>query len=120
MKRRMAERRGVEAQEEDRRQHNPGGQIEARPQPAKRTAKKLFARTRRLVSARGHHAAGDTFEMNAFAVAVLGGTSLAGGRGNIGGTIGGAFVIGIQVIWGVVIIAAVVLDQMQRKMTPPR
>ncbi|WP_437757426.1 ABC transporter permease [Sorangium sp. So ce1389] len=79
-----------------------------------------------------HPAAGDTFEMNAIAAAVLGGTSLAGGRGTIGGTIVGAFVIGVlsdglvmmgvsqfwqMVIKGVVIIAAVVLDQMQRKMT---
>jgi len=80
-----------------------------------------------------HPAAGETFEMNAIAAAVLGGTSLAGGRGSIGGTIVGAFVIGVlgdglvmlgvsafwqMVIKGVVIIAAVVLDQMQRKMTP--
>ncbi len=70
--------------------------------------------------------------VNAIAAAVLGGTSLAGGRGTIGGTIVGAFVIGVlgdglvmmgvsqfwqMVIKGVVIIAAVVLDQMQRKMT---
>ena len=69
--------------------------------------------------------------MNAIAAAVLGGTSLAGGRGTIGGTIIGAFVIGVlsdglvmmgvsefwqMVIKGLVIIAAVVLDQMQRKM----
>jgi erythritol transport system permease protein len=80
-----------------------------------------------------HPASGSTFEMNAIAAAVLGGTSLAGGRGTIGGTIIGAFVIGVlsdglvmmgvsefwqMVIKGVVIIAAVVLDQMQRKMAP--
>ena len=80
-----------------------------------------------------HPAAGETFEMNAIAAAVLGGTSLAGGRGSIGGTIVGAFVIGVlgdglvmlgvsafwqMVIKGVVIIAAVVLDQMQRRMAP--
>ena len=79
-----------------------------------------------------HPASGETFEMNAIAAAVLGGTSLAGGRGTIGGTIIGAFVIGVlgdglvmmgvsefwqMVIKGVVIIAAVVLDQMQRKMS---
>ena len=76
-------------------------------------------------------ATGTSFEMNAIAAAVLGGTSLAGGRGTIGGTIIGAFVIGVlsdglvmmgvsefwqMVIKGLVIIAAVVLDQMQRKM----
>ena len=80
-----------------------------------------------------HPASGSTFEMNAIAAAVLGGTSLAGGRGTIGGTIIGAFVIGVlgdglvmmgvsefwqMVIKGVVIIAAVILDQMQRKMGP--
>lgn len=79
-----------------------------------------------------HPASGETYEMNAIAAAVLGGTSLAGGRGTIGGTIVGAFVIGVlsdglvmmgvsefwqMVIKGVVIIAAVILDQMQRKMS---
>ena len=42
-----------------------------------------------------HPASGETFEMNAIAAAVLGGTSLSGGRGTIGGTIVGAFVIGV-------------------------
>jgi len=42
-----------------------------------------------------HPASGTTFEMNAIAAAVLGGTSLAGGRGTIGGTVVGAFVIGV-------------------------
>lgn len=78
-----------------------------------------------------HPASGETFELNAIAAAVLGGTSLSGGRGMIGGTIIGAFVIGVlgdglvmmgvsefwqMVIKGLVIIAAVVLDQMQRKL----
>lgn len=78
-----------------------------------------------------HPATGETFELNAIAAAVLGGTSLAGGRGTIGGTIIGAFVIGVlgdglvmlgvssfwqMVIKGLVIIAAVVVDQLQRKM----
>jgi erythritol transport system permease protein len=75
-----------------------------------------------------HPASGETFELNAIAAAVLGGTSLSGGRGTIGGTIIGAFVIGVlgdglvmmgvsefwqMVIKGLVIIAAVVLDQLQ-------
>lgn len=34
-------------------------------------------------------------EMNAITAAVLGGTSMAGGVGTIGGTIVGAFVIGV-------------------------
>lgn len=79
-----------------------------------------------------HPASGETFELNAIAAAVLGGTSLSGGRGMIGGTIIGAFVIGVlsdglvmmgvsefwqMVIKGLVIIAAVVLDQLQRRLT---
>ena len=78
-----------------------------------------------------HPASGETFELNAIAAAVLGGTSLSGGRGTIAGTLIGAFVIGVlsdglvmlgvssfwqMVIKGMVIIAAVVLDQMQRWM----
>jgi erythritol transport system permease protein len=42
-----------------------------------------------------HPATGETFELNAIAAAVLGGTSMSGGRGTIGGTVIGAFVIGI-------------------------
>jgi ribose/xylose/arabinose/galactoside ABC-type transport system permease subunit len=75
-----------------------------------------------------HPATGESFEMNAIAATVLGGTSLAGGRGSIGGAIIGAFVIGILndgmvmlgvssfwqiVIKGVVIIVAVIFDQIQ-------
>lgn len=82
--------------------------------------------TSELVAA--HPATGVSYEMNAIAAAVLGGTSLAGGRGTIGGTIVGACIIGVlndgmvmmgvsefwqTVIKGVVIIAAVVLDQLQ-------
>lgn len=78
-----------------------------------------------------HPATGETFELNAIAAAVLGGTSMSGGRGRIGGTIVGAFVIGIladglimmgvssfwqTVIKGVVIIGAVVIDQLQQKL----
>lgn len=78
-----------------------------------------------------HPATGETFEMNAIAAAVLGGTSMSGGRGKVGGTLIGAFVIGIlsdglvmmgvssfwqTVIKGVVIIAAVVIDQAQSRL----
>jgi erythritol transport system permease protein len=77
-----------------------------------------------------HPATGQSFELNAIAAVVLGGTSLAGGRGSIGGTIVGALVIGALadglvllgvsefwqiVIKGIVIIVAVVLDQLQRR-----
>ena len=76
-------------------------------------------------------ATGESWEMNAIAAAVLGGTSMAGGIGTIGGTIVGAFVIGVindgmvmcgvsefwqMVIKGLVIIVAVVIDQFQRNM----
>ncbi len=78
-----------------------------------------------------HPATGQFFELNAIAAVVLGGTSLSGGRGSIGGTIIGAFVIGVlgdglvmvgvssfwqQVIKGVVIVLAVIIDQIQARM----
>jgi len=83
----------------------------------------------KLVAA--HPATGVFFELNAIAVVVLGGTSLMGGRGTIGGTIIGAFVIGAlsagmvmvgvssfwqQVITGSVIVLAVIIDQVQARM----
>jgi erythritol transport system permease protein len=76
-----------------------------------------------------HPATGETFELNAIAAVVLGGTSLMGGRGSIGGTLIGAFVIGVladglvllgvsafwqMVIKGLVIVLAVILDQFQK------
>lgn len=42
-----------------------------------------------------HPATGETFELSAIAAVVLGGTSLSGGRGTVGGTLVGAFVIGV-------------------------
>jgi len=80
--------------------------------------------------AAAHPATGETFELNAIAAVVLGGTSLMGGRGSVGGTIIGAFVIGVLadglillgvsefwqiVIKGMVIVLAVILDQMQQQ-----
>ena len=74
---------------------------------------------------------GTSWEMNAIAASVLGGTSMAGGVGTILGTVEGAFVIGVindgmamcgvtefwqQVIRGIVIIIAVVIDQVQRNL----
>lgn len=76
-----------------------------------------------------HPATGTSYELNAIAAVVLGGTSLAGGRGSIGGTIIGAFVIGVlgnglilmgvsefwqMVIKGTVIVLAVMVDQLSR------
>jgi len=78
-----------------------------------------------------HPLTGDTFELNAIAAVVLGGTSLAGGRGSMGGTLIGAFVIGVlndglvmmgvssfwqKVIKGAVIVLAVIIDQVQARM----
>lgn len=78
-----------------------------------------------------HPATGESWEMNAIAATVLGGTSMSGGIGTIGGTIIGAFVIGVlsdglvmlgvsefwqMVIKGIVIILAVVIDQFQRNL----
>jgi len=78
-----------------------------------------------------HPATGEAFELNAIAAVVLGGTSLMGGRGGIGGTIAGALVIGVLadglvllgvsefwqiVIKGIVIIVAVIMDQFQRRL----
>jgi erythritol transport system permease protein len=77
-----------------------------------------------------HPATGETFELNAIAAVVLGGTSLMGGRGSIAGTLVGAFVIGVladglvllgvsefwqMVVKGLVIVVAVILDQFQRR-----
>jgi erythritol transport system permease protein len=73
---------------------------------------------------------GETFELNAIAAVVIGGAALSGGRGNVRGTILGAFVIGFladglvivgvsefwkMVIKGTVIILAVAIDQAQQK-----
>jgi len=77
-----------------------------------------------------HPMAGDAAEMTAIAAVVLGGASLAGGRGNIGGTLIGAFTIGVlsdglvmmgvssfwqKVIKGAVIVLAVIIDQVQAR-----
>ncbi len=74
--------------------------------------------------------AGETFELNAIAAVVIGGAALSGGRGNVRGTLVGAFVIGfladglvilgVSTFWqifikGAVIILAVILDQGQQR-----
>lgn len=78
-----------------------------------------------------HPASGETFELSAIAAVVLGGASLSGGRGGVGGALIGACVIGVlgdglvmmgvsefwqMVIKGLVIIAAVGLDQLQGRL----
>jgi ribose transport system permease protein len=74
--------------------------------------------------------AGIGFELNAIAAVIIGGTSLAGGRSSVIGTLLGAFIIGVlanglilmglsdflrQMITGVVIIVAVILDHYRAK-----
>jgi erythritol transport system permease protein len=78
-----------------------------------------------------HPATGESFELNAIAAVVLGGTSLMGGRGSVTGSIIGACVIGVLadglimlgvsefwqiVIKGIVIVFAVAIDQMQARL----
>ncbi len=73
--------------------------------------------------------AGLGYELDAIAAVVLGGTTLMGGEGGIGGTLLGAFLIGVlnnglnlldvssfyqQIVKGVVILLAVLLDQRLR------
>ena len=78
----------------------------------------------------GQPTAGDGAEMDAIAAVVVGGTSMAGGSGKIGGTIIGGLVIGVlnnglnllnvnsfwqYVVKGVVILLAVFLDYFRNK-----
>ena len=78
-----------------------------------------------------HPATGESFELNAIAAVVLGGTSLFGGRGSITGSLLGAFVIGVladglvmlgisefwqMTITGAVIVLAVAIDQFQLRL----
>lgn len=78
-----------------------------------------------------HPMTGESYELNAIAAVVLGGTSLMGGRGTVFGSLVGACVISIlgdgmvmsgisdfwqMVIKGLVIIFAVVIDQLQQRL----
>ena len=78
-----------------------------------------------------HPATGESFELNAIAAVVLGGTSLSGGRGSVLGSLLGAFVIGVladglvmlgvsefwqMVIKGAVIVLAVAADGFQSRL----
>ncbi|MEM6694229.1 MAG: ABC transporter permease [Pseudomonadota bacterium] len=70
------------------------------------------------------------YELDAIAMAVIGGVSLAGGRGSILGTVLGAMIFGIiisgftylrldafyqEIVKGIIIVAAVVIDQWRQK-----
>ncbi len=78
----------------------------------------------------GQPNAGVAYELDAIAAAVIGGTSLSGGVGGVGGTLLGALLMGVinngldllnvssyyqQIIKGVIIVGAVWLDKRQRK-----
>lgn len=80
--------------------------------------------TSRLDSAQPN--AGTSYELDAIAAVVIGGTSLSGGRGSVWGTVMGAVIIGVlnnglvllnvspfwqQVVKGLVILLAVVIDK---------
>jgi len=80
--------------------------------------------------ASGQPKLGVGFEMDAVAAAVIGGTSLSGGIGSIFGTLCGALVIGVinngmdllsvsaywqQIVKGVIIVGAVILDQLKHR-----
>jgi inositol transport system permease protein len=78
----------------------------------------------------GQPNAGVAYELDAIAAAVIGGTSLSGGVGGIGGTLLGALLMGVinngldllnvssyyqQIVKGLIIVGAVWLDKRQRK-----
>ena len=86
-----------------------------------------------LVSSRLNSAqpnAGTSYELDSIAAVVIGGTSLSGGVGTIGGTVIGAVIIGVlnnglvllnvspfwqQVVKGLVILLAVIIDKKSKK-----
>jgi len=82
----------------------------------------------RMVTSQPNSASG--YELNAIAASVIGGTSLMGGVGTVGGTVIGSFIMGIltvgltmqganyfmqQIVVGLVVIGAVAFDQIRRK-----
>jgi inositol transport system permease protein len=84
--------------------------------------------TSRIAS--GQPQAGVMFELDAIAAAVIGGTSLFGGIGTVGGTIVGALIIGVmnngldllgvssywqQIVKGAIIVAAVYIDSRKNR-----
>jgi ribose/xylose/arabinose/galactoside ABC-type transport system permease subunit len=78
----------------------------------------------------GQPLAGQGYELDVIAAVVVGGTSLAGGRGSVGGSVVGAMLIGVlsngltllnvppdwqPIVKGAIIVAAVLLDQVSRR-----
>jgi inositol transport system permease protein len=81
-------------------------------------------------AATGQAGMGVSYELDAIAAAVIGGTSLAGGVGRITGTVIGALILGVMasgftfvgvdayvqdIIKGLIIVVAVVIDQYRNK-----
>ncbi len=75
-----------------------------------------------------HPATGESYELTTIAAVVLGGTSLSGGRGSVGGSVIGALILGVlndglvmvgvssfwqTAIKGMVVVLAVIIDQYQ-------
>ena len=78
----------------------------------------------------GQPLAGQGYELDVIAAVVVGGTSLAGGRGSVGGSVIGAMLIGVlsngltllnvpadwqPIVKGTIIVFAVLLDQLSRR-----
>jgi ribose transport system permease protein len=78
---------------------------------------------------------GEGYELQCIAAVVVGGTSLFGGRGSMGGTFVGALLIGVlynlmnllnvqsyaqEVVLGAVILSALLLDAVRRRFFAPR
>ena len=83
---------------------------------------------KRMVTSQPNSAVG--YELNAIAASVIGGTSLMGGVGTVGGAVIGSFIIGIltvgltmqganyfmqQIVIGLVVIFAVSFDQVRSR-----
>jgi inositol transport system permease protein len=83
----------------------------------------------------GQSGMGIIYELDAIAMAVIGGTSLSGGRGSIIGTVLGAMIFGViisgftylrldafyqEMVKGAIIVAAVVLDQWRQRRAAAR
>ncbi len=78
----------------------------------------------------GDPTAGTGYELDAIAAVVIGGTSLSGGEGGVGGTLVGALIIGVlnnglnllnvpsfyqQIVKGLIIVGAVLFDRRKRR-----
>ena len=94
---------------------------------------RIFADHGILAKCTGYPNAGVGFELDAIVAVVLGGTSLAGGRGTILGTIAAVFILGITsnalnlleissfvqiLVKGLIVIGAILVNQPRRMVEP--